>query len=366
MQVRHFPMWITRLIRHFPMQIRHNLLCLIIYWFIIKHLNFSDYFIMTLSKKTKLVVKDNSLINASFNLSLVEQRLILMAIVQAREISNLSSETSIEIRALDYMHQYHVSEATAYETLKAATDALFSRQFSYLDRYKNKKAITKSRWVNKVSYVSDLGSVILNLSTDVISLISRLEEQYTKYLLDRVANFKSKYSIRVYELIIKWAAAGKTEKFELQDLREKLGVEDHEYKQFADFKKRVLESAVKEINKEQDIYVDLEFFKTGRAVTGVRFRIVRNSSNNLNDSCIKNDKIINYKMTPAQIDMFGDKLGNLADFQSKFKAGIGEEMNVYIARIKLKLEDSSYVEKWYEEFLSVVGFKPRITKNKLK
>ena len=32
-----------------------------------------------------LVVKDNALINASYNLDLVEQRLILLAIVEARE-----------------------------------------------------------------------------------------------------------------------------------------------------------------------------------------------------------------------------------------------------------------------------------------
>ena len=32
-----------------------------------------------------LVVKDNALINASYNLELVEQRLILLAIIEARE-----------------------------------------------------------------------------------------------------------------------------------------------------------------------------------------------------------------------------------------------------------------------------------------
>ncbi len=35
--------------------------------------------------KTELIVKDNALINASYNLDLVEQRLILLAIVEARE-----------------------------------------------------------------------------------------------------------------------------------------------------------------------------------------------------------------------------------------------------------------------------------------
>ncbi|MFW2011258.1 RepB family plasmid replication initiator protein, partial [Acinetobacter nosocomialis] len=35
--------------------------------------------------KTELIVKDNALINASYTLDLVEKRLILLAILEARE-----------------------------------------------------------------------------------------------------------------------------------------------------------------------------------------------------------------------------------------------------------------------------------------
>ena len=45
-----------------------------------------------------LVVKDNSLINASYTLGLVEQRLILLAIIEARETSKgIDTETFLEI-----------------------------------------------------------------------------------------------------------------------------------------------------------------------------------------------------------------------------------------------------------------------------
>ena len=40
---------------------------------------------MSHSKKNNLVVKDNALIDASYNLDIVEQRLILLAIIEARE-----------------------------------------------------------------------------------------------------------------------------------------------------------------------------------------------------------------------------------------------------------------------------------------
>ena len=43
-----------------------------------------------MSNDYRLVVKDNALINASFNLSLVEQRLMLLAITEARELPELT------------------------------------------------------------------------------------------------------------------------------------------------------------------------------------------------------------------------------------------------------------------------------------
>jgi plasmid replication initiation protein len=55
-----------------------------------------------------------------------------------------------------------------------------------------------------VTYVDSSGLIVLYLSNEVISLISRLSEQFTKYHIEQVSDFKSKYSIRLYELLIKW------------------------------------------------------------------------------------------------------------------------------------------------------------------
>ena len=305
--------------------------------------------------RKKIIVKDNSLIDASFNLTLVEQRIMLLAIVSARETSNLTPESPIEIKVKDYMAQYSVSKATAYETIKDASDILFNRQFSYLDRYNGNDAVSKARWVNKITYVSDTGEIVLHLSSDVISLISRLESQFTKYMLDQVSGFKSKYSIRLYELVLKWLSASKTEKYEIKILREKLGIMENEYKQFADFNKRVLDVAVKEINKLTDIRLSFEMFKTSRSITHIQFKIFKNKEKNVNKV------ILSYKMSDSQISMFGDLLANNQEFQNHFLADAGETIQLYANRIKLKLENEYYVEAWYDYLLNV-GFKAKSKK----
>ncbi|WP_151820187.1 RepB family plasmid replication initiator protein, partial [Acinetobacter soli] len=50
--------------------------------------------------KGGLVVKDNALMNASYNLEVTEQRLILLAIINARETGKgITADSKLEIHA---------------------------------------------------------------------------------------------------------------------------------------------------------------------------------------------------------------------------------------------------------------------------
>lgn len=196
-----------------------------------------------MNRETRLVVKDNALIDASFNLSLVEQRLMLLAIVEAREVNKLTPDSPIEVKATSYMEQYKIDERNAYKQLYNASKQLFNRQFSYTDRYADTDAVTVSRWVNEVTYVKDKGMVVMYLNRNVINMISRLEEQFTKYHLSQVSELTSQYSIRLYEILIKFLSIGNSNKYPLNELRNLLGVGVDEYSQMSGFKKRVLVSS---------------------------------------------------------------------------------------------------------------------------
>ncbi|WP_180044618.1 replication initiation protein RepM, partial [Acinetobacter sp. YH16039] len=226
-----------------------------------------------MNNSNKLVVKDNALIDASFNLSLVEQRIMLLAIVEAREVSKLTPNTAIEVLVSNYVQQFKADSNNIYGAIKEAARTLKRREFSYLDRYKGQPAYTTANWVNKVTYVDNNGMVVLYFSEEVISLISRLEEQFTKYHLEQVSSFKSKYSTRLYELIVKWLSTGKTEKYEIEDLRSKLGLGVNEYSTMSNFKINVLDKALGEINQHSDLTVSYEQFKQGRAISAVQFKI---------------------------------------------------------------------------------------------
>ena len=68
-----------------------------------------------------LIVKDNALMNASYNLDLVEQRLILLAIVEARESGKgINANDPLTVHAESYINQFGVHRTTAYQALKDA------------------------------------------------------------------------------------------------------------------------------------------------------------------------------------------------------------------------------------------------------
>lgn len=299
---------------------------------------------------SKIVVKDNALIDASFNLSLVEQRVMLLAIVDAREKEKLTPDTPIEVTALEYSKLYSVDASTAYRSLTTASKTLKRREFSYLDRYKGEDGISIAGWVNTVTHVPSMGMIVVYLSKQVIQMIQRLETQFTRYHLEQVKDFNSKYSIRLYELTVKWLNAGATEKYAYEDLRAKLGVDPSDYKTMSLFKTNVLEKAIKEINKESDIKLKYEQFRTGRSISHFSFSV----KSKMVIKPIEVSEELKFELSTAQINLFAAKLARDGEFGAKY-AKTGETAEDFEIRISGYLVDPKYC-KQHSDYLIRLGY----------
>ena len=212
----------------------------------------------------ELVVKDNALIQASYTLGLAEQRLILLAILEARETGQgIDHNSLLRVHAHAYAEHFHIDKGNSYEVIKDASKGLFDRYVTYHD--KNPKTGNDRsfhcRWVDKIGYEKATGMVYMRFTADVVPLITRLEEQFTSYELEQISQLGSGYAIRLYELLVQWRSVGKTPIFELDQFRQQLGVEVNKYSRMSDFKKYVLDFSVKQINEHTDISVKYEQHK---------------------------------------------------------------------------------------------------------
>ncbi len=305
--------------------------------------------------KTELIVKDNALINASYNLDLVEQRLILLAIIEARESGKgINANDPLTVHAESYINQFGVHRNTAYQALKDACDDLFARQFSYQSLSEKGNVINhKSRWVSEVAYIDNEAVVRLIFAPAIVPLITRLEEQFTKYEIQQISNLTSAYAVRLYEILIAWRSTGKTPLITIYDFRQKIGVLETEYKRMYDFKKYVLDIALKQVNEHTDINVKVEQHKTGRSITGFSFSFKQKKSatNTAND--ISQDKELKINLTDAQRYLFASKLSELPEM-AKLSQG-NESYEQFAARIVTMLQEPNKLKE-FMPLLRKVGF----------
>ena len=271
---------------------------------------------------SKLVVKDNALMNASYNLDLVEQRLILLAIVEARESGKgINANDPLTVHAESYINQFGVARQTAYQALKDACDDLFARQFSYQEiNERGNTENVRSRWVSEVRYVDAEATVKLIFAPIVIPLITRLEERFTQYEMKQISELSTGYAIRLYELLICWRTTGKTPIIELADFRQKMGVLDAEYQRMYDLKKYVLEPSLKQINEHTDITASYEQHKKGRTITGFSFKFKQKKKTEPetpknNDSGVSKPKTVEI---PAEV-VKQPKNTNLSDLEKRVR-----------------------------------------------
>ena len=308
--------------------------------------------------KNSLVVKDNALINASYNLELTEQRLIMLAIINARESGQgITADSKLEIHASDYAKLFNVSADASYKALREAVNNLFNRQFSYTAEYKKtgKVGIVRSRWVSRIFYVDDLALLEITFAPDVVPLITRLEEHFTKYEAKQVAHLTSKYATRLYELLIAWREVGKVPQLELNEFRNRLGLIDNEYTAMSDFKKRVLEPSIKQINEHTDITVTYEQHKKGRIISGFSFKFKQKQQPKIEAKRDPNTPDFFIKMTDAQRHLFANKMSEMPEMGT-YSQGTESYQQFAIRIADMLLEPKSFRELY--PILEKAGFQP--------
>ena len=309
--------------------------------------------------KNGLVVKDNALINASYNLELTEQRLIMLAIINARESGQgITADSKLEIHASDYAKLFNVSLDASYKALREAVNILFNRQFSYTAEYKRtgKIGVVRSRWVSRIFYVDDLALLEITFAPDVVPLVTRLEEHFTSYQAKQVAHLTSKYAVRLYELLIAWREAGKVPPLEISEFRNRLGLLDDEYTAMHNFKKRVLEPSIQQINEHTDITVTYEQHKKGRTISGFSFRLKQKPQpKKVESKRDPNTPDFFIKMTDAQRHLFANKMSEMPEMSS-YSQGTESFQQFAIRIADMLLQPEKFRELY--PILEKAGFKP--------
>lgn len=224
------------------------------------------------------VYKANALLEASYRMTLAEQRLVLLCISQVRRDEELDESIVFTVTAAQYAETMGIAVSTAYDDLRAAAEQLFERRVVvYQDPNSPRASLRKtgklvSRWVQTVRYLEHQGTVELRFSYDLTPYISQLSKHFTRYALKDVAHMRSQYAIRLYELLCQYKEFGERY-MDLDWLRNLLSLRG-EYRDFRDFRRCVLEPAIQQINEHTPMMCMYTTRRTNRRITGLHFSFI--------------------------------------------------------------------------------------------
>lgn len=220
--------------------------------------------------ENSLVVKANHLIEARYELNLNEQKIILYSVSKINRKKNNFNIITIGVK--DF-----------FELLDTSTER-YTEIRKIIRKLRNKEIIIDTPegeiitgWLSSIEYKRDTGTIDLEFSQKLIPYLLQLKKRFTRYQLRNILHLKSKYGIRIYELMKQYGTIGRRE-FKLDELKRILWIED-QYKRIYDLERFVLKPAKKEINEYTDIRIDYEKIKSGRRITSILFTIESKDQN---------------------------------------------------------------------------------------
>lgn len=255
--------------------------------------------------RNNLVAKDNKMIqNSRFALSAIENKAILYLISKIHPNDAPGKKYIFNCREFQALIKW--SNETSYRNIKVMLTRLSSAQW-WIDIDEQTEALV--RWFNIVHMNKGTGDIEISFHEDMFPFLLELQKHkeadghfYTTYKLQNVTLMKHRYSPRLYELLKSYQCNNNKWIFEngtgsIYDLQRRIAdnvldyktggsiptIPEH-WKNWAIFKRDVLNPAVKEINKYTDIKVayegkkqDIRHNKT-RAIRTIIFYMVGKTS----------------------------------------------------------------------------------------
>ncbi len=224
------------------------------------------------------VVQANDLIEASYNISIDEMRLI--SFVASRVDSRKSSIGEVKIYPSEFAEAFGLDRHNMHRNLINAIKSLANKSVTMpLDDKRN----VVLPWIGLGIYdrqPDDASHVIVAFSQYIEPYLFELKERFTAINFEYAAKLTTPFSYRLYQWLYKAknlnnSKQGETIQVVLDiDWMKSQAVLSGSYDRWDVFKDKVIIPAVERINANTDLSVIYEPMKTGRKVTAVRFNYV--------------------------------------------------------------------------------------------
>ena len=213
--------------------------------------------------------KHAATIHCSNTLSLLQRKVSNALLYHAYKELMLKEEHEITVKQLCRLIGYHGNNhAVIKEALKGLISTVI--EWNLIDDKTGAENWTASSILASVSLE---GPLCYFAYSPRMKQLLHSPSMFGKIDLVIQSKFRSSYGLALYENCIRYRGLPHTKWFDMALFKKLMGIPDGMYDVFRDFKRRVLDKAVDEVNSHSDLVIEDDYGKEGRKVVKVRFKL---------------------------------------------------------------------------------------------
>lgn len=227
-----------------------------------------DKAINAISKDPYRIIKGNPIINAKFDISAIQMKIFLHMIAsidQAKDSIPIIKITVKDFQRLTGINSNNIYAHVEKEAMKMREKRIF---------FSNNKITFDANLISAFVYYKDEGYFTLEIPQALHPFLLQIKENFTVLDIRNILRLDSVYAMRFYEFCKEYERFGKF-RFDVDELKATLGLSAR-YKNYFDFKKKVIEQAKKELSLNAEIYFEYQEIKNGKKVESIEFHIKKN------------------------------------------------------------------------------------------
>ncbi len=221
--------------------------------------------------KNNVVHLHNNFIEAIYSLSVDAKKLLLSIILHINDRNRIIlhrneilEEIGIDLKNLNTKHKEEIIE-------ELMTKIITIRDLNNPENWEKYQLLKSTKYKDGFLYTS--------IYPELLPYFEEAQKRlFTKFNIHNIKPLTSIYAIRIYELCKRFYKDSSHAQISIDQLKKILQIEN-KYKQISDFRKRVLDVAKKQINKNTDLEIDFELIKEGKKYTKVHFIVKQHIGN---------------------------------------------------------------------------------------
>ena len=226
------------------------------------------------SLENNVITKSNTLVEALYRMSIKEIKIFeaCLSMVDSRDVLDKEDAFVLTVEQALNLFYTESNRQNIYRDLKQACTSLFRREVTIKI---NDDETLLTRFVSDIKFNHKVGKVELHFAPGIIPFISQLVGNFTMRRLEHTKMLTSSYAYRLHEILTMWISHGlEFKELEIEEVKKLLSIEDRYYR-FSQFKQKVIDNSIEQINKYTDINVEVSFLKNGRSYNWIQFHFHR-------------------------------------------------------------------------------------------